>query len=355
MGYRKCGKAEIGFRLAAACREEQQIDDFAIGMRLVDEPGQIKQNKGELEGTPSRRLLDAQIDRCACGASAGSVGDRIATPRGARDRLVHDAEGEPRASVAFDDTDPRSDPSLRRAHPRDDALARLAPAARQRADRVLLSADPGRIQLRQLGKARYESFAALPSECRDRLHPELDIRDVFIRRDPLDFGQWQVVGPNAADLPVLILGPRRGSVSADGIFLDVPIMQVRNLQVLVCGTVARQVITWAETAGADELEARLKSVGRIGIPAPRRRHAPIDEKYGDGTHALLGGVGQAICELARVGGEFEGPATGHLRWTAVRHQFGTATAGDRERHRALLWNPNPTDMATRRAVFIVAA
>jgi hypothetical protein len=87
------------------------------------------------------------------------------------------------------------------------ARARLAPTPWERADRGLLDRDPGRVELRQLGQVHCERSATLRCKrCkrRERFHSEFDIRDVFVRRDPLDLGQWQVVGPSAMHLPVVI-------------------------------------------------------------------------------------------------------------------------------------------------------
>src|SRR5215472_787953 len=126
MGDREGGEAEIGLGLAAARREEQQIDDLAVGMCLVYETGQVQQDEGELERTPPRRPLDAGIDLASV-ESARSLGDRVAAPGRARHGLVHDAEGEPGASVAFENDDPLPDSGRGRAHPRDDARACRTP------------------------------------------------------------------------------------------------------------------------------------------------------------------------------------------------------------------------------------
>src|SRR6516162_1281240 len=123
-------------------------------MRLVYKPGQIQQDEGKLKRTPLRWLFDDWISCCGSLGIARGIGDRLPTPSCARDSLVHDTEGQPRPSVAFENGDPLSDPRLRRAHPRDDALARLTPTARERPECPLLGPDPDRIQLRQLGNRR---------------------------------------------------------------------------------------------------------------------------------------------------------------------------------------------------------
>ena len=52
-------QAEIGFRLAAAGGEEQQVHNFSILVRRFDDSLQVHQQEGKLEGPP-----DGRIDRC---------------------------------------------------------------------------------------------------------------------------------------------------------------------------------------------------------------------------------------------------------------------------------------------------
>ena len=51
---RKGREPEIGFGLAAAGREEQEVDGFPVGMRLVDQPRKVQEDESELEGPPAR-------------------------------------------------------------------------------------------------------------------------------------------------------------------------------------------------------------------------------------------------------------------------------------------------------------
>jgi hypothetical protein len=50
------GEAEVGLRLAAAGREEQEVDDAAIAVRGIDDAGEVEQDEGELERAPARRI-----------------------------------------------------------------------------------------------------------------------------------------------------------------------------------------------------------------------------------------------------------------------------------------------------------
>jgi hypothetical protein len=68
-------------------------------------------------------------------------------------------------------------------------------------------------------------------------------------------------------------------------------VQIGNLEVLVNGAVGRQVEARAEALGAGKFKASLKDIGHIGIAAAPHCGAPIDQKYGDGAHALFGAVG----------------------------------------------------------------
>ena len=54
MGDGEGGEAQIGLGLAAAGREEQEIDQLAIGVRLLGEAVEIEQDEGELERPPDR-------------------------------------------------------------------------------------------------------------------------------------------------------------------------------------------------------------------------------------------------------------------------------------------------------------
>jgi hypothetical protein len=57
MRDRPGSEAEIGFRLVAAGREEEEIDDLAIGMQPILQTGKIQQDEGELERPPARGTL----------------------------------------------------------------------------------------------------------------------------------------------------------------------------------------------------------------------------------------------------------------------------------------------------------
>ena len=55
--YRYCGQAQVGFCLAAARREEEQVDDLAVRFLRIGEAGYVQQDECELEGVPARRVL----------------------------------------------------------------------------------------------------------------------------------------------------------------------------------------------------------------------------------------------------------------------------------------------------------
>ena len=50
------GEAEVGFGLAAAGREEQQVDDRSVGVRRLGEAVEVEQDEGERKQPPCRAL-----------------------------------------------------------------------------------------------------------------------------------------------------------------------------------------------------------------------------------------------------------------------------------------------------------
>ena len=56
MRDREGGEAEIGFGLAAAGGEEQEVHDLAIRVLLFDEAGKVEEDEGKLEGPPCGRV-----------------------------------------------------------------------------------------------------------------------------------------------------------------------------------------------------------------------------------------------------------------------------------------------------------
>ena len=73
------GEAEIGLGLAAAGREEQQIDDRPVGMSRVGEAVEIEQDEGELEQAPRRRC---PAGPAACRSASSHAGDWSEPSRG---------------------------------------------------------------------------------------------------------------------------------------------------------------------------------------------------------------------------------------------------------------------------------
>ena len=94
------GKTEIRLRLAAARREEQEIDDPAIRVVRIGETGQIQQDERELEGTPfgvlyalalSQRETDGPIghaERIERVRVFGEHGNAAFDPLGSNARIV---------------------------------------------------------------------------------------------------------------------------------------------------------------------------------------------------------------------------------------------------------------------------
>ena len=111
---------------------------------------------------------------------------------------------------------------------------------------------------------------------------------VLVRRDALDLGLRQRIGPDPRDAPGLVLAgiPPGGGIAADRPFAHVAIVQVGDAQVEILGPIAGDVAPRPEALLADELEPRLEDVADIGIEAVHRR-APIDQKHRQRAHLLV--------------------------------------------------------------------
>ena len=55
-------QAQVGFRLAAAGREEQEVDQFTIGVSRFGQPPQVHEYERKLEWTPLRRIDLLRLD-----------------------------------------------------------------------------------------------------------------------------------------------------------------------------------------------------------------------------------------------------------------------------------------------------
>ena len=97
-------EAEIRLGLAAAGREEQQIDDLPVGVQRVLQPAEVEQDEGQLERPPFRLALRGRF---------AAILNRLALSRRASDRFVHRAEGEPRIGVRAQQFDAGRDPVTR--------------------------------------------------------------------------------------------------------------------------------------------------------------------------------------------------------------------------------------------------
>ena len=54
---RECGQSQIRFRLTATRGEEEQIDDFSVGLARFGNALEVHQDERQLEGTPCGRDL----------------------------------------------------------------------------------------------------------------------------------------------------------------------------------------------------------------------------------------------------------------------------------------------------------
>ena len=173
MRDRPGGEAEIGFRLAAAGREEQQIDDLAIVVRRVLQAGEVEQDEGELERPPARRCV-APPDRRRGRPRAVARRARTASFIARKARRAYGSLRKKR--------DAGGDAVARLPRGVDQALRVSLAAVRRglRAIACFLLRDPGLVQLWQggerVGAARRGRSAASVGQ---RLHVEIQRLSIF--------------------------------------------------------------------------------------------------------------------------------------------------------------------------------
>ncbi len=343
MRDRECRKAEIRLGLAAARRKEEQVDDLAVRVGLIDQAGEVQQDEGELKRSPLRRPLGAWVE-CSRVSAARCRGDRVSAPGGARHCLVHDPESQSGAVIVAQQNNSGANSCRCRLHALNQTLGRLASTRRESANRVPLRGDPGIIENGQRGDVRGKRLAALRCESRKCFHAELDLGDVLVRRHPLDLGERQMVGADAPHNAVPVDIPGGSSIAADRVLLDIAVVQIGEPQILVGGTVAGEVVARQEPLRTDELEPSLEGVGDIGI-APLHRRAPIDQEDGDGSDMLFLPVGQRNREGSGMHRQLQRTPTGNLRRTAVGdplpRRWARRINRDRQHDRALLAVPAP--------------
>ena len=228
------GEAEIGLRLAAAGREEQQVDDLAVGVQPVVQAGEVEQDEGELERSPFRRPAGRPDRRRgppsrwrAARATASFIARKARRACGSR-REQRDAVGDAIARVPR-----RVDQALRRRLPR---------RAGDAGDRGCLRRDPRLVLRRQASSAAPQRVGSGPRQLGERLHPELDVGDLLVRLDALDLGGRQVVGarPRGRCRPDRPFQPAE-VFTADRVLADIAVVQVGERRVDVRRAVAAQI------------------------------------------------------------------------------------------------------------------
>ena len=58
------GQTQVGLGLTTAGREEEQVDDLAMGMVRIAEAGEVQQDEGQLERPPPWRPVPSGPSRC---------------------------------------------------------------------------------------------------------------------------------------------------------------------------------------------------------------------------------------------------------------------------------------------------
>ena len=172
---REGGQAEIGFRLAAAGREEEQIDHLPVVMVWVHDAGEVHQDERKLERTPGRR-----IDRGLLLALHGTE----ATPGGLGHHAVGHAEGEQRVLVV-QNLDAVLDALRRGAGPLKEGFSHLAALGCQRGQNLLLVRDPIPVLLHERPECLLSGRPI--GQLGEGVHAKLNVQDLG-RSDALDLG-----------------------------------------------------------------------------------------------------------------------------------------------------------------------
>ena len=302
MRDRPGGEAEIGFRLAAAGREKEQVDDFAIGMQPVLQTGQVQQDEGELERPPARGTLRRRISILAGVALAG----------GACNGLVHRAECEAGMAVPMQQGDARGDAIPRLTGGIDEALrCRLTRGAGDARNRRLLQRDPGLVVRREMAEAVAQRVRSARCERGQRLHAEFDIADILVRLDALDFGGGQEIGMGGTDDAIVVGRPSGGRVAAHRIVRDVAVVQVGERRIQVGRGVAGDIGARIEPGRGTHFKPHLERKGDVA-EAAARIVAAVDDHHGQRHQMALRPVRLVERVGARVRLKDEG-AAGALR------------------------------------------
>ena len=166
----KAARPEVGLGLAAAGREEEQVDHLAVVVRRVDDARQVHQEERELERPPRRRRRSR---RGPCPASCRTAGGRRWPSRGWRSGRPRARRGSSSRSIPASmrsAADPaRSSSSL------GDLAARLAVSVGSIAS--LAARSSARYSCHE--RAELLPWPAAPSaSVGERLHPQLDALDL---------------------------------------------------------------------------------------------------------------------------------------------------------------------------------
>ena len=243
------GKPEIGFGLAAAGREEQEVDEVALDMSRIGDPAQIHEDVGELEGTPygrGRRRRGAPFLLSAAAA------------RGSRHGPVGCLEGLPHLFVG------------EQVYARLDAVRSTLCALQQFggglpasvgewADGRMLLPDPDPISFNERVEQPPRSLEFGNSA--ERLHAEFDIIDAC-RLHPFDFGPRHPFRMHSPTCAVCHLG-FCGDVVADRVVGNVPVVQVGHPLVPVVAVESARVHSRNKRPIGLDAHLDLKRKGRV--------------------------------------------------------------------------------------------
>ena len=232
---------EVRFRLAAAGGEEQEVHELALGIRGGRDAGQVQQQKGELEGTPTGRAGHPFTGQppSECGG----------------DGAVRDAEGVERVRILRQDADAPFHAVGGGTGVEHQLIGRLAAFARQAGERRVLLIDPGAVTGHQ---RRQRSFGvATIGEIAEHRHGKLDTRHLH-GLGRLHLGCGNPGGPEHPAGVVYQL-PVRGHAVTGRVLGCIGVMEVCHTFVRIIACRPTRIGTRHERNGAPHLQLGLES------------------------------------------------------------------------------------------------
>ena len=244
--HRECREAEIRLGLAAARREEEQVDGLAVRIARVGEAGEVQQDERELEGAPARRF-DARAACCSARATA-----RFATRKASRASASSASTSMPRSIRSA------ATPARRRSS---SAVSRRVSVKRRESSRC--DFDPVAVLA-----PRADASAACGGGAIRRAPRGASIESSTPATSAVAVFSTSALGnPGGAEHAARAVGdlPIGRDAVASRVLGRVGVVEVGDLLVPVLGPRAAQVRPGDEWLVAPDLDLRLEGVGEVGL------------------------------------------------------------------------------------------